>query len=109
MRFKMGRREKRLPVGRERRWTRGSGWFFILLAAGGLVYIQAMKGKSQLYDEMMVELRQLETQKMEALELRDELALQIQSQSDPAWVEMVLKRNLGMVREGQMKVYFHAE
>ena len=109
MRFKMGRVHKRAPAGQERHWSRGSGWFFILLAAGGLVYLQAIKGKNQLYSDMMVQLHQLEKQKMEALQVREDLALQIQSQSDPAWVEMVLKRNLGMVREGQVKVYFHAD
>ena len=109
MRFKMGRAHKRAPAGQERSWTRSSGWFFVLLAAGGLIYLQAMKGKSHLYDEMMVQLQDLEKKKIEALQIRDDLALQIQSQSDPAWVEMVLKRNLGMVREGQVKVYFHAE
>lgn len=37
---------------------------------------------------------------------QQELILQIESQTDPAWVEMVLKRNLGLVPEGQVKVYF---
>ena len=30
----------------------------------------------------------------------------INSQSDPAWIEMVLKKELGLVPEGQTKIYF---
>lgn len=35
------------------------------------------------------------------------LQRQLQSQSDPAWIEMVLMRELGMVPSGQTKVVFH--
>ncbi|MBS0621958.1 MAG: hypothetical protein JSR80_03255 [Verrucomicrobia bacterium] len=35
------------------------------------------------------------------------LQRQLQSQSDPAWIEMVLMRELGMVPNGQTKVVFH--
>jgi hypothetical protein len=34
------------------------------------------------------------------------LVLQIQSSSDPAWIELVLKRELGLIPEGQTKVVF---
>lgn len=34
------------------------------------------------------------------------LVLQTQSSSDPAWVELVLKRELGLIPEGQTKVIF---
>lgn len=36
----------------------------------------------------------------------EDLALQIRSQQDPAWVEMVLLRELGVVPEGWLKVHF---
>jgi cell division protein FtsB len=100
MRFKMGKEKNSFAQGR---------WFFLLLSVGALVYVHAMNNKSHLYEEMTLQLADLTKKKEEALQTREELALQIQSQSDPAWVEMVLKRNLGMVREGQMKVYFQAE
>lgn len=32
--------------------------------------------------------------------------LEINSQSDPAWVELMLMKNLGLVPEGQIKVFF---
>lgn len=34
------------------------------------------------------------------------LVLQVHSSSDPAWIELVLKRELGLIPEGQRKVVF---
>jgi hypothetical protein len=34
------------------------------------------------------------------------LVLQFNSSSDPAWIELVLKRELGLIPEGQTKVVF---
>lgn len=42
----------------------------------------------------------------EAEQLQDELTLQINSQSDPAWIELVLKKELGLVKENETKVLF---
>jgi hypothetical protein len=47
----------------------------------------------------------MEQQRLVALE-RDDLLLQIQSQKDPKWVELILMRRLGLIPEGQTKVYF---
>lgn len=87
-------------------WFHRSGWFFFLLGSTSMLYFYAMKQKTFAYKEMTLALHQLEQEKERALSLHDELVLQIHSQSDPAWVEMVLKRNLGMISEGQLKVYF---
>lgn len=35
------------------------------------------------------------------------LQLEIDSQKDPAWIEMTLLRCLGLVPEGQTKIFFH--
>lgn len=37
---------------------------------------------------------------------QDELRLQINSQSDPLWIEMTLMKGLGLVPEGQKKILF---
>lgn len=47
----------------------------------------------------------LQEKKTAALE-HDDLLLQIRAQNDPEWVELVLMRRLGVVPEGQVKVYF---
>ncbi len=49
----------------------------------------------------------LEQKKAELLADREELRSQIQSQSDPAWVEMILMRELGVVPEGWLKIHFN--
>ena len=46
----------------------------------------------------------LDTQKL--LHIQEGLKKEIQSQNDPAWVELVLIRCLGLVPEGGIKVYF---
>ena len=98
-----------LPLNQSKSRGRSTGWFFLFLAAGALFYLYSIREKNQIYSEMTVKLHELEKQKKEALTSQSDLRLQIESQSDPAWVEMVLKRNLGMVREGQVKVYFHTD
>ncbi len=45
-------------------------------------------------------------QKNQALLLRERLLLQINSQSDPDWIELTLMQGLGLVPEGQTKAYF---
>lgn len=37
---------------------------------------------------------------------QEELKLQIMSQSDPAWIELVLIKSLGLVPEGYTKIYY---
>lgn len=109
MRFKMAQDKTSLPTTHRKPWREHSRWFFLFLAAGAVVYLQAMREKNHLFNEVSTQLYLLEREKALAVAEREDLALQIQSQSDPAWVEMVLKRNLGMIREGQVKVYFHAD
>jgi hypothetical protein len=41
-------------------------------------------------------------------ERQAELRLQLASQEDPAWLELVLKRCLGVVPSDQTKVYFYS-
>jgi len=96
-------------MGREKQSTFGlfhSAWFVCLLGLGGVLYAAAMQHKASTYEEMALVLRTLEARKEATLQAHDDLVSQIHSQSDPAWVEMTLKRNLGMVSEGQIKVYF---
>jgi hypothetical protein len=77
------------------------------VALCGVLYLHGVRQKNVTYQEMTARLQVLEAEKTLATAEQEELLLQIQSQSDPAWVEMVLKRNLGLVPDGQTKVYFH--
>ena len=44
--------------------------------------------------------------KKEAFATKEHLLEQLESQDDPLWVEMLLKKNLGLVPKGQVKVVF---
>lgn len=107
MASKMARDLKSSTFHSHRRWFQRSGWFLLFIGSGVFIYLQAMRQKEASYREMADQLHLLEEEKARAASHRDELLLQIQSQSDPAWIEMILKRNLGMVHEGEEKVYFY--
>jgi hypothetical protein len=65
-----------------------------------------MDKKSEACEELASKIEELEKLKRSCLEEREDLVLQISSQNDENWIEMVLKKRLGVVPEGQMKVYF---
>lgn len=65
-----------------------------------------MQKKSKFVVELKNTIKQLEHVKKNAIEEREDLVLQLNSREDDAWIEMVLKKRLGVVPEGQMKVYF---
>lgn len=88
------------------RGIKESWWVFLLLGITAAFYFYGMHEKSIAYQEHQSRLLQLEKEKQVALQVQDELLLQIKSQSDPEWIEMMLKKDLGMVPEGQVKVYF---
>ena len=91
----------------QRHWLQRNWWVIAFIALCGVLYLHGVRQKNIAYQEMTARLQKLETEKALAISEQEELLLQIQSQSDPAWVEMVLKRNLGLVPDGQTKVYFH--
>lgn len=69
-------------------------------------YSQALHKKEQICEALQAQIQDLEKNKELYLSQQEDLLLQIHSQEDPAWIEMVLKKRLGVVPEGQMKVYF---
>lgn len=81
--------------------------FFWLLCFA--VYSQAMQKKTKVCLDLKNKIQELESLKQSSLEEREDLVLQIASQNDKDWIEMVLKKRLGVVPEGQMKVYFKKE
>lgn len=100
---------RQFPSEKRDSWLSRSWWVIAFVCLSSFVYLSAMHQKDLSYQELTGRLSDLEKQKAMALLQREELMLQIESQKDPAWVEMVLKRNLGLVPEGQVKVYFHKD
>lgn len=98
-----------VPVKPPRAWLSQSRWMVAFFLFCGAIYLHGLRQKDRSYHDSVAQLQILEQEKQAALERQQELLLETQSQSDPAWVEMVLKRNLGLVPEGQVKVYFHQD
>ena len=82
-------------------------WWVILLAifCFGL-YEQGARILEKEMNQLQEEIDQINRSIDEALLLKEDLKLQINSQSDPAWIEQVLIRCLGLVPENATKVYF---
>lgn len=81
------------------------GTILFTLLCMGLFELGAQK-IDQDYEKLSVLLSQLEKEKQTALTEQEELKIQINSESDPAWIELTLMRTLGMVPEGQTKYFF---
>ena len=84
-------------------------WTVLLILFCYGFYLHAMHKKKVLYGDLKRKADQLETSLCAAIAQREDLLMQIQSQSDPAWIELLIKKHLGMVPYGQTKVYFEHE
>ncbi len=79
-------------------------WTFAILCFG-LYEQSAMKLEKEI-QSLDVEIESLSERIVEATIRREYLALQQESFSDPAWIELTLIRALGLVPEGYTKVYY---
>ncbi|MBS0653375.1 MAG: hypothetical protein JSR39_07610 [Verrucomicrobia bacterium] len=85
-------------------------WWMLVFAVGCfLIYTQAMQKKALVAKTLQEQLNVLNTQKEQLLVEHEDLVLQIQSQSDPAWIQLTLMKGLGLVPDGQMKIFFQSE
>ncbi len=71
-----------------------------------MLYEQVVRKRDRDYAKLSEHLVELKLQKIKALKIHEELALQMNSESDPAWIELVLMRELGLVPEEQTKIFF---
>lgn len=82
-------------------------WWVVAFVLISLVaYEQGARKVRDEYQHLDAILIQLQNEKTQALARKQELLLQINSQSDSQWIELVLMKGLGLVPEGQTKVYF---
>lgn len=88
--------------------SRWRSWWWVALVCflSFFVYFQAIKEKKRSIAELSSRIDQLQKEKAYAKELKEELLLAVSSQDDPAWIEMILMRDLGVVPEGWLKVHF---
>lgn len=83
-----------------------SWWVILFILACYMFYEQQQRQRVFEYNRLAETMKDLESKRTEALARREDLLLQINSQSDPDWVELTLIKGLGLVPEGYKKVYF---
>lgn len=81
-------------------------WVFVFFVAVSVFYVQSVKSTSQEIFEHKNKLALLEKQKSDAYRENEDLTMMVNSLSDPAWIEIILMRDLGVVPEGKIKVHF---
>lgn len=86
-----------------------SWWVILFFLVCLFSYDQAIKRREREVKQLRSKLLDVHDQKKISLEKQEDLKLQIASQNDPAWIEMTLKKGLGLVPEGQKKVLFVPE
>jgi len=74
-----------------------------------LLYGQAIKKKNQQIFDIKERICLLQSEKQKLQQEQNDLISRINSQSDPAWIERVLMKELGVVPEGKTKVCFTKE
>ena len=86
-----------------------SWWVIAFMLLCGIIYEQGLKQRNTLYQQLTEQYSTLLQEKQEVLHQQQNLQLQINSQSDLAWVELTLMKGLGLVPEGQQKIYFYPD
>lgn len=84
-------------------------WAILLLLFCYGFYLHGMVKKKEQYAQLSEKVALLKESLCVATERREDLLLQMESRSDPAWIEMLIKKHLGMVPANQIKVYFEKE
>lgn len=85
------------------------GWVVLFVLICFALYEQALKTKQEDFDQLNLQLTKLQDEKKQALLKQKDLEMHLNSQSDLAWIELTLMRELGVVPEGYQKVYFDPE
>lgn len=86
-----------------------SWWVIAFVFLCLIFYEQGLRNRKFLSDQLTQELADCRLQKSQALKEQQDLESQINSQSDLAWLELMLIKGLGVVPEGYQKVYFYPE
>lgn len=81
-------------------------WMILFLLFCYGCYLHGMEAKRKNLQELEKKSAFLKQQLQVAQQEQSGLLQEIESQSDPAWTEMLMIKRLGMVPSGQVKVYF---
>lgn len=78
--------------------------FFVLFCC--MLLEQGLKKRDHDYQSLSEQLNYLQEEERIAIHTQNNLLLQINSESDPAWIELTLMKSLGLVPENQTKIFF---
>ncbi len=81
-------------------------WVIICMLGCGLFYEHSQQRRDRLYEQLERQAKSLLKEKELAELERERLQLEINSQSDPDWIEMTLISKLGMIPTDSRKVMF---
>lgn len=80
--------------------------FFILCYFG---YEQKNRQSRNEYNDLIKKLTELKREKKALLETQEKILRQLNSQTDPLWIELLLMKNLDLIPEETTKVFFILE
>lgn len=88
------------------KWIFQTWWIilFVLFCYG--LFENGSNKKTRDLETLNMHLLDLQKEYAKQIKLHEELRLQLNSQSDPDWLELTLMRGLGLVPEKQIKVFF---
>jgi hypothetical protein len=83
-----------------------SWWVILFMLGCYLSYEHGLQKKDVDFAKLQAQFNELQKKKKMLLMQQEDLTRQVNSQSDPAWVELALMKGLGLSPEGQTKVLF---
>ena len=92
---------------RRKKTVHRNGWMLLFIAVSLCFYCHFVSKKKNVIAFLNQQLSVLQIEKEALVQQKEDLVLQINSQSDPDWIKLTLMKGLGLVPEGQLKVYFH--
>jgi hypothetical protein len=83
-----------------------SWWVLLFLLLGYVAVNHTIKKRENEIKQVETRIAALENKKYRTEVEQEDLLLNIHSQSDPSWIELILMKELGVVPEGYMKIHF---
>jgi hypothetical protein len=99
--FKITAAIKKLEYALKTNW-----WTILFIICSYYCYEQGLKNRNKDFTKLQIQYHSLQNEKKIISTLHEKLVMQVNSQSDPEWLELVLMKGLGLAPEGQIKVLF---
>jgi hypothetical protein len=82
------------------------GWFYGFALLCSFIYEQNSWRQEEMRELLFQQQQWLQEKKRVALQQQKALKEQVSSQGDKYWTELILKKELGVIDEGEIKVFF---